>query len=125
MNKVLKWVLIGSGIALVSFCIALFVFRGFSAGLPMMSRFGGFDGYFGGMMFGMGFLMLFRLLIPLGVLALAVVGVAALIRNHKTNSQPTASVATAAPVSPARECVQCAKPMEADWKNCPYCGKKQ
>jgi ABC-type Fe3+ transport system permease subunit len=66
MNKVLKWVLIGLGIALVAFMIAIMVFTRFGDGGQFAGRLGGFPHRYGGMMFGMGFMMLFRLLIRLG-----------------------------------------------------------
>jgi hypothetical protein len=62
--------------------------------------------------FGMGLGMLFMWLIPIGVLALIVYGVAALTRNNG-NSTPS---------SAQTPCPNCAKGVQADWSNCPYCG---
>ena len=142
MNKTLKWVLIFLGIALLVFCLALPLFLapamrgGFSGRMPMMGRdFGPFNNYgghmrFGGGLFGIGF-MLLRLIIPLGVLALAVVGVVALVRGRKPAQPPAAPIA-AAPVEPApaaaapveHPCPHCGQPVQDGWLACPHCGEK-
>lgn len=62
---------------------------------------------FGGMIFG---------LLCLGGLVLLVIGIVWLVRR------PTAVQPVAAPVLHA--CPKCEKPVQADWNNCPYCGKK-
>jgi hypothetical protein len=77
-------------------------------------------GFMRPMMFGSGFFILgiFRLLIPLAVVGLAVYGVVALFRR-----KPSPAVAAeAAPSVPTRTCAGCGKPAQDDWKNCPYCG---
>jgi rRNA maturation endonuclease Nob1 len=67
-------------------------------------------------MMGFGMLgMLFRGLIPLGVLVLAGFGVAYLAKSGKKNTSP------ARPLNPT--CASCGKPLAAEWKACPYCGK--
>ncbi|MBA4383487.1 MAG: hypothetical protein C0410_02005 [Anaerolinea sp.] len=133
MNKVLKWVLIGLGIAVVVFGIAMVAFRGF-VGRPelmMGGRVLGFHRPFSGMMFGMGLFMLFRVLLGGTVLGLAVFGLIALFRPHKSlqanAAVPTVPVVpeTQAEVEPQRICLKCSQPLQPDWKNCPYCGKKQ
>jgi hypothetical protein len=133
MNKVLKWVLIGLGIAVVVIGIAMVAFRGFM-GRPefMMGGRGlGFHRPFGGMMFGMGLFMLFRVLLGGTVLGLAVFGLISLFRRHKSvavnTAAPTVSETQAVVenVTPQRTCVKCSQPLQPDWKNCPYCGKKQ
>lgn len=140
MNKTLKWILIFLGIALLVFCLALPLFLapamrgGFYGRMPMMGRgFGLFNNYgghmrFGGGLFGIGF-MLLRLAIPLGVLALAVVGVVALVRGRKP-AQPPAAPAAAAPVEPVsaapveHPCPHCGQPVQDGWLACPHCGEK-
>lgn len=133
MNKILKWVLIGLGIAVVVFGIAMVAFRGL-VGQPEFMMGGwelGFHRPFGGMMFGMGLFMLFRLLLGGTVLGLAVFGLIMLIRGHK--SLPDNKAAHTMPetqpavekAEPQRTCVKCSQPLQAEWKNCPYCGKKQ
>lgn len=62
---------------------------------------------FGGMIFG---------LFCLGLLALLVIGIVWLVRR------PRAVQPVAAPVLSA--CPKCGKPVQADWNNCAYCGKK-
>lgn len=133
MNKVLKWILISLGIALAVLFVVMLAFRGF-AGRPelmMGGRYFGLHRPFGGMMFGMGLFMLFRILLGGTVLGLAVFGLIALFRHQKSApaspSVPTAPEAQAAAVAvePQRTCVKCSRPLQADWKVCPYCGKKQ
>lgn len=77
-------------------------------------------GIVGPMLYGAGFFIfgIFRLLIPLAVIGLAIYGVFALIRQ-----KPSAAVAIeAAPAGPPRTCASCGKPAQGDWNNCPYCG---
>lgn len=74
---------------------------------PMM---GGF-GIFGGLM------MLFAFLLPVGLVALVVIGAVALLR-HPGNPIPPFSV------SSGRACPNCGKPVQPDWTTCPYCGQK-
>ncbi|MBI3167560.1 MAG: zinc ribbon domain-containing protein [Chloroflexi bacterium] len=62
--------------------------------------------------FGMGLGMLFMWLIPIGVIALIVFGVASLLRN--TGNTPQTSAMT--------PCPNCGKGTRSDWQNCPYCG---
>lgn len=133
MNKVLKWILIGLGIALVVFFVAMAAFRGFTLrpSFMMASRMPGFHHPIGSMMFSLGLFMMFRVLLGATVLGFAVFGVIALFRNHK--SIPANQVNSTAPkaqsplekVEPLRTCVKCSQPLQSDWKNCPYCGKKQ
>lgn len=85
-----------------------------------------FGGY-GGMMSG-GFRsmhpfgwvgMMFWWLIPVGVIALLVVGAVALV-----NSLNRSGSATHPPVIEGRTCPSCGKPAQGDWNTCPYCGQK-
>jgi len=62
--------------------------------------------------FGMGLGMLFMWLIPLGVLALIIFGAVSLTRSNG-NSTPS---------SAQTPCPNCAKGVQTDWSNCPYCG---
>lgn len=57
--------------------------------------------------------MLFMTLIPLGFLALTVLGIVWLVR-----------VVSGIALSPAnsRTCPNCSKNVQAHWKHCPYCG---
>lgn len=133
MNKVLKWVLIGLGIALAALFVVMLAFRGF-VGRPELMMGGrglGFHHPFGGMMFGMGLFMLFRVLLGGTVLGLAVFGLIALFKRQKSAPTPASipavpeAQAAAVTVEPQRTCVKCSHPLQSDWKVCPYCGKKQ
>lgn len=119
MKKV-NWLAV-SLIAIVAL-LALFwagtMFGGGYGGYGIMSGWGN-RGY--GMMnwghsplgwFGMGIGMLFMWIIPIGILALIVFGVASLVRN---NGNPT-------PPASQTSCPQCGKGTQAEWQNCPYCG---
>ncbi len=76
-------------------------------------------GYGGGMMGGLapfGWIgMLIMWIFPLGVLVLVVLGIVWLVNAV---SRPRGQ----APVAPAKTCPNCARPMQADWRNCPHCG---
>ena len=61
---------------------------------------------------GMGLGMIFMWLIPVGILALIIYGVASLVRY--TGNPPQSSSLT--------PCPHCGKGTQADWQNCPYCG---
>jgi hypothetical protein len=84
----------------------------------MMGRGYGYRGMMGG---GFGFFPIggiFMGLIGLAVLGLAVYGVVALF-----NRQPTPVVVPApVPTVAAHACSSCGKPVQDDWKTCPYCG---
>ncbi len=53
-------------------------------------------------------------LFSLGLLALLVLGIIWLVRSLRTPKQ----------VVEMHPCGNCGKPVQADWRNCPYCGKK-
>jgi hypothetical protein len=111
MKKVNWWI-----VGIVAVLATLFLFGG---GM-MMGGGWGYRGY--GMMgnwgyspfgwFGMGLGMLFMWLIPIGIVALIVYGVVALVRN----------TGNTAPSTPFAPCPNCGKDTQADWKSCPYCG---
>lgn len=139
MNKTLKWVLVGLGMAVAAFLVTM-MFIGFHRGGYSMMF--GIDNYgrglrtFGRMpMMGLMPLMGFGLLrgfFGLGILALAVIGVVLLIRNGKTHeaaktasAQPAVVETPAAAAEPERTCKKCSKVLQSDWAVCPYCGKKQ
>lgn len=107
-----NWLIAGI-VAIVAF---LLIFGG-----GMMSGFGfGNYGYHGwGMMGSWGhfpfgwFGMAFMWLIPVGVVALIVFLVAALAKSSGHFTVPTSH----------GNCPNCLKGVQADWQNCPYCGK--
>jgi hypothetical protein len=61
-------------------------------------------------------------LLCLGLLALIVLGVFALARGLKRTSQPAERPVAAA--SAAQACSNCGRPVQEDWKLCPYCGNQ-
>jgi uncharacterized membrane protein len=92
-----------------------------SRGYSMMGGYGMMGGRSGMMgswgfspfgIFGMGLGMIFMWLIPIGLVVLAIYGVAALMRNAGNNT----------PIAPLTTCPNCGKGTHADWQNCPYCG---
>jgi zinc-ribbon domain len=110
------------------------VFHGFSERGPEMMPYDGFGyhmrgpgmmGYgmvpFGGIIGG---------LFMLGFLALVVLGIIWLVRRgsipkpvYATPAIP-ATTAEQMPSAIVNPCKKCGKPLQADWKVCPYCGKK-
>ena len=127
MNKTLKWVLIGLGIAILAFLIALPLFNMHRLGFSMMSRYPGLDRGFPLMrampMMAFG---LIRGILGLGVLALAVLGVVLLVCSGKSGQvTPPAAVIPPSVVVPAKQCRHCSREINTDWVACPYCGKKQ
>ena len=127
MNKTLKWVLIGLGIALVVFLVALPLFGMHRVGFSMMPRYSGFDRAFPFM--GAMPMMAFRLvrgLIGLGIFALAVTGVVLLVRSGSAKKvEPPTPVEPTVIVDPVTNCRHCGKEIKVGWVACPYCGKKQ
>jgi len=111
--KKINWLVV----AVISVILLLFLFGG-----GMLSGWGhrgwGMMGGYGGMMGNWGYSpfgwigMAFMWLIPIGVLALIVFGIAVLMRNSGNPTLP-------ASLNP---CPNCGKGVQADWQNCPYCG---
>lgn len=107
--KKINWLVV----SVISVIVLLFLFGG-----GMMAGGWGMMGGPGGMMGGWGYSpfgwigMAFMWLIPIGVIALVVFGIVALVRN---SGNPTLQSSQSA-------CPNCAKSVQADWQNCPYCG---
>jgi hypothetical protein len=59
--------------------------------------------------------MLLMWLFPLGLLVLLVLGIVWLVNAVSRPRNQTL-------VAPAKTCLNCARPVQADWRNCPYCG---
>jgi hypothetical protein len=97
-------------------------------GISVVSRFSTYGAYRGWgmmgprMMGGWGFAplgwirMLAMWLFPLGFLVLLVLGITWLV---KAISRPGSGQL---PAAPAKACPECYRPVQADWRNCPYCG---
>jgi len=60
--------------------------------------------------------MFFMWLIPVGFLVLTVLGVAWIVRTIGGGTGPA---------GPTHACPSCGRGVQADWKNCPYCGAVQ
>ena len=144
MKKVWKWligiviglvvlaVLIGVGFMVFSHTHAVRIengnARGWSQQDPgMMPNYYGFNGHMGGpRMMDRGGIMPFggfiAGLICLGILALVVIGIIMLVRYLRKTS--TVPVPASVPAVSMTTCKKCGKPIQSDWQNCPYCGKK-
>jgi hypothetical protein len=120
MNKV-NWtaVAVFGGVALLVVLI----------GVSLLGSYGGYSGWgAGGRMMGPGMMggwgfgpfgwlgMIFMWLLPLGFLALLVLGIIWLV---KTVTQPGGRLAAS-----SRTCSNCGRPVQADWRVCPHCGQE-
>lgn len=100
--------------------------RGFPGRTPWMMPFGGFDPHLRGpglVRYGLNHLGGFiGRLFSLGFLAIVVLGIIWLVKSLSTPKH----VAESAPMPAAvtNPCKKCGRPLQDDWKNCPYCGKK-
>ena len=114
------------GVTLLSFARFSAVFGGWGmmGGGGMM---GGWWPWWGAGRFGGGGLLgglfgLLALLVPIGLLGLLIVGGVWLVRNvGRATAGATKAVVTQ---SPAKTCPSCDQPVQADWRNCPYCGEE-
>ena len=55
--------------------------------------------------------MMFMWLVPVGTIALIAYGITWLVRTTGSGNNP-----------PAHPCPSCGRGVQAEWKNCPYCG---
>ena len=102
-----KWI-VGIVIVLALLFALPFVFRGLFGYNSYGHMMGGYGGWgMGGLFMGFGMLLMWA--IPLGLLFLIVYGA---VRLANKPNAPTV----------AQTCANCSKPVQADWKNCPYCG---
>jgi len=120
MSRNWMWVLVGIvalvlGIGVLGFLAGPIGGWGWGCpGCPMMGRWGW---GFGGMGWGLGLLMmLLGLAIPLLVLGLGIAAVLWLVQQVTRSSGPAPST------TPTAFCPQCGRPVQADWKHCPFCG---
>ena len=111
--KKINWLVV----TVISVIALLFLFGGGMMMGGWGGRSWGMMGGPGGMMGGWGYSpfgwigMAFMWLIPIGVIALVVFGIVALVRNSGNPTLPSSQSA----------CPNCAKSVQADWQNCPYC----
>ena len=149
MKKVWKWiigiviglvvlaVLVGAGFLVFGHYHAVRIengsTRGWSQQGPGLMPSHGFGGQIRGPgMMGHGGMMPFGGfiggLVCLGFLALIGIGIFWLVRaTRKPTSvdSPASTTTPAAMPAPVMEaCKKCGKPIQSDWNNCPYCGKK-
>lgn len=134
MNKTLKWVLIGLGIALAAFMIAIPIF------FVIVNRQGA--AMMGSEIFGragrmivpvpfFSFFGFFRVLFPLGLLALVVTGIVLLVRGGRSSSVAQTAVPPLPSTGPVqsetaqRICQKCGKSLHPEGEYCPFCGEKQ
>ncbi len=117
MGRILKWLAVILGIFFLGLLAVIFFF-GLSrfGGMPMMAR--GF-GYrmpymYGGYRLVAWPFMIARMLIPLVLIALLLLG-GFLIGRDSRRPQPPVQAAVAS-------CPNCGQPVQAGWNNCPNCG---
>ncbi len=119
--KAIAWIALGTALVLVLF-IGLALGAGILGyGYPggMMGRWGGYGGpggMMGGWAWGLGGLlgMALMTLVPLAFLALLVLGTFWLVRVASApHTQP----------APCFTCPTCNHSVQADWRNCPNCGR--
>jgi len=110
MKKVNWWIVGTVGILVAALLFGGGMMSGWSrGGYGMM---GGYGGHMGWGFSPFGWIgMLFMWLLPIGILALVVYGVIALVRNSGNNT-PATSQST---------CPNCGKGIQVDWQTCPYC----
>ena len=112
--KKINWLVV----SVISVIVLLFLFGGGMMAGGWGNRGWGMMGGPGGMMGGWGYSpfgwigMAFMWLIPVGFIALVVFGIAWLARNVGNSTPPSAQT----------PCPNCAKGVQTDWQNCPYCG---
>ena len=96
-------------------------------GASWLGGYGGWGMMGPGMMGGWGFgpfgwlAMIFMWLFPLGFLALLVVGIVWLLRQASGSSGAVGGPSQTAVGQP---CPSCGRPVQADWRVCPYCGQQ-
>ena len=97
---------------------------------PNMMPFGGMHGGWFGGFFPLG--MLFGGLLQLGILALVIYGIYALVRGLSRPRQEAVSTQVVAPAAAASQaaplthaCANCGFAVQEGWKHCPNCGQEQ
>ena len=146
MKKVWKWIIgIVLGLIILAVLVGVgFMMRGnfhvnraelpnsrsFSERGPEMMPYGGFGSHMRGPgMMGYGMMPFGGLiggLFALGFLALVVLGIFWLVRSLRKPKvvDVPAIMPAAMPAASVNSCNKCGRPIQDDWKVCPYCGKK-
>jgi hypothetical protein len=111
------WIVLAVLLALVLIVPPLFTTgwmwgRGGAFGFHPMMRVAHMPGFFP---FGGWLGMAWMGLIPVGLVVLAVWGLANLSAGHGPKAE--------LPATPARACANCGRAAQVDWGTCPYCGK--
>jgi len=126
MSNVLKWilyVLLGLVVLAIIAGIVFAIFGGYGyammrPGFRMVAPYGmhavttPFRALFGG-------------LIGLGIVVLIIIGIIALVTALMRGNRQVVYTQPAQPAQPpaaTHPCHNCGKPVQEDWKNCPYCG---
>jgi hypothetical protein len=117
MNKV-NWtaVAVFSIVVVIVFLVGVSLLGGRNyGGWGMMGPGGMGPGMMGGWSFGLvGWIgMILMWLIPIGLVILVVAGIVWVVRSIGSGGTP----------APTRACPNCGRFVQADWKNCPYCGE--
>lgn len=96
-------------------------------GASWLGGYGGWGMMGPGMMGGWGFgpfgwlVMIFMWLFPLGLLAVLALGIVWLFRQASGSSGAVGGPSQTAAGQP---CPSCGRPVQADWRVCPYCGQQ-
>jgi hypothetical protein len=114
-----KWVLIGIGVFLLAFLLAVPFFTGICgrAGAMMGGGWYGWNMMGGGnSMMGFGSLLMVTIVLAsLLLIALVAGAVIVLQRNPRGTGEPSLTPAT---------CLHCGKTVQKEWVACPHCGQK-
>ena len=129
MKPIYKWILgIVLGFLVIAAVTALVFFgRGWSGHAEFIGRHGMVGKEFGmmGREFGLrgsplgGLALISMGLIRLGGLILLILGVMWLVNRRSLQMKP---LLVTSPALSEHTCSNCSKPVQADWKMCPYCG---
>jgi hypothetical protein len=119
MKSIIGWILAG----VLTLVLILVLFSGifmFSHGYGGMMNGYGIMGRGFGFMSPLGWLgMLLFTLFPIGVLVLLVLGGVWVVSSLVKSGRATPSIT---PAISFQSCSTCGKPVQPDWKVCPYCG---
>ena len=120
MRKAIGWILAIVAVLLLALPVLWMIsgmwgYGGMMGGYGMMGRGYGFYNPLGWL--GMALMWL----VPVGIIVLLVVGVAALVNSLL---RPSNGSSQTFPPATGRTCQNCGRSAQADWTTCPYCGQK-